>query len=82
MRKRVILPEALKTIRTLKSESDPQFKGGTFGPKCQMSHAHLCNIEAGRKNASEEVIHRIAALLGVPVGAISYTVDTAMEATA
>lgn len=82
MRKRVLLPEGLKAIRSLKAERDPQFRGGTFGPRAQMSHAHLCNIEAGRKNASEEVIHRFAALLGVSVDAISYTVETAQEAVA
>jgi transcriptional regulator with XRE-family HTH domain len=45
-----------------------------------MSHAHLCNIEAGRKQPPEEVIHRIAAHLGVPVDAISYLIP--MEAAA
>jgi hypothetical protein len=42
-----------------------------------MSHAHLCNIEAGRKQPPEEVIHRIAAHLGVPVDAISYVIEEA-----
>ena len=40
------------------------------------------NIEAGRKQPPEEVIHRIAALLGVPVDAISYTIELAEEAAA
>ena len=41
-----------------------------------MSHAHLSNIEAGRKNPPEDVIERIAAQLGVPVDVISYTATT------
>lgn len=82
MSKRVILPGALKAIRDLKAASDPVFRGGTFGPKCLMSHAHLCNIEAGRKNPPEDVIHRIAAHLGVPVDAISYFEPKTLAATA
>lgn len=80
MSKRVILPGALKAIRTLKAETDPQYRLGMFGPKCQMSDGHLCNIEAGRKQPPEDVIHRIAALLGVDVNAISYIEQTFMEA--
>lgn len=82
MSKRVILPGALKAIRSLKAATDPTFRVGTFGPLCQMSDSHLCNIEAGRKQPPEEVIHRIAALLGVPVDAISYTIELAEEAAA
>lgn len=82
MRKRVINGVALRTIRELKAETDPSFRGGTFGPKCLMSHAHLINIEKGRKFPPEDVIHRIAALLGVPVDAISHTIDIAQEAIA
>lgn len=80
MRKRVLVPKALKAIRELKSASDPQFKGSQFAIKCLMTPGHLCNIEAGRKTASEDVIHRIAAHLGVEVDAISYQID--MEAVA
>lgn len=82
MRKRVILPLALKTIRDMKADADPQFRGGTFGPKCGISHGHLCNVEAGRKQPPEELIHRIAAHLGVDVDAISYLEPIAMEAIA
>lgn len=82
MRKRVILPQALKTIRLLKAETDPQFKVGVFAVKCLMTDGHFCNIEAGRKRVSEDIIHRIAAHLGVPVDAISYVIDDATEAVA
>ena len=82
MRKRVILPGALRTIRKLKAETDSKFRVGEFGPACQMSDSHLCNIEAGRKQPPEEVIHRIAALLGVDVDAISYVIETPEEAAA
>lgn len=82
MRKRVALGAAIHAIREAKSQIDPAFKGSHFAITCLMSHAHLCNIEAGRKNPSEDVTHRIAAHLGVPVDAISYLSETSMEATA
>lgn len=72
MSKRVALGAAIKAIRTSRAERDPSFRGSTFAIKCLMSHAHLCNIEAGRKQPPEDVIHRIAAHLGVGVDAISY----------
>ena len=74
MRKRVLLPDAAREIRLAKAESDPAFRLGQFATRCLMSSAHLCNVEAGRKGATEEVIHRIAAHLGVPISAISYEV--------
>lgn len=73
MSKRLILGGAVKAIRSAKAANDPQYRGSQFAIKCLMSHAHLCNIEAGRKQPPEDVIHRIAAHLGVEVGAISYT---------
>lgn len=82
MRKRVALGAAIRAIREAKSQTNPTYKGSAFAIACLMSHAHLCNIEAGRKNPPEEVIHRIAAHLGVPVDAISYLSETSMEATA
>lgn len=78
MSKRVILPGAVKAIREAKAASDPSYRIGQFAPRVLMSTGHLCNIEAGRKQATEDVIHRIAAHLGVPVTAISYEVS--MEA--
>lgn len=69
MSKRQILGGAVKAIRVAK-----KIPGGQFATTCLMSHAHLCNIEAGRKNPPENVIHRIAAHLGVDVGDISYVV--------
>lgn len=82
MSKRIVLGEAVKAIREAKAATDEKFRGSMFATTCLMSHAHLCNIEAGRKQPPEEVTHRIAAHLGVPVGAISYALDTALEATA
>lgn len=72
MSKRVILPAAAKAIREAKAASDPDYRLGHFATKCLLSSGHLCNIEAGRKPATEDVIHRIAAHLGVTVDAISY----------
>lgn len=72
MSKRVLLGGAAKAIREARAVSDDSFRLGQFATKCLMSSAHLCNIEAGRKSATEDVMHRIAAHLGVPVSAISY----------
>lgn len=81
MSKRVAVPGAIKAIREAKAgyvaanrtyTGDPRFGVSRFATTCLLSPAHLCNIEAGRKPASEELIHRIAAHLGVPVDAISY----------
>jgi transcriptional regulator with XRE-family HTH domain len=72
MSKRVILPDAVKAIREARAAGDDSYRLGQFATRCLMSSAHLCNIEAGRKAATEEVIHRIAAHLGVPISAISY----------
>lgn len=74
MSKRVALPGAIKAIREAKAESDPSYGLGQFAPRVLMSSAHLCNIEAGRKTATEDVLHRIAAHLGVTVEAISYRI--------
>lgn len=76
MSKRIALGGAIKAIRETKAETNPAFRGSAFATSCLMSHAHLCNIEAGRKSATEDVTHRIAAHLGVPVDAISYVIET------
>lgn len=76
MSKRVILPGAAKAIREAKAETSADYRLGQFATKCLLSSGHLCNIEAGRKPATEDVIHRIAAHLGVPVDAISYVTVT------
>lgn len=39
-------------------------KGSQFATRCFMSHGQLSNIEAGRRQCSEEVARRIAAELG------------------
>lgn len=76
MSKRIVLGGAVKAIREAKAERDERFRLGHFAATCLLSSAHLCNVEAGRKAPSEDVIHRIAAHLGVPVDAISYTLTT------
>ena len=80
MSKRVVLSGAVKAIREAKAASDERFRLGQFAATCLMSSGHLCNIEAGRKTPNEDVIHRIAAHLGVPIDAISYLKD--LEAVA
>jgi len=91
MSKRVALPGAIKAIREAKAgyvpsnrsyTGDPEFGTSRFATTCLLSAAHLCNIEAGRKPASEEVIHRIAAHLRVPVDAISYVIEQQEAAVA
>lgn len=81
MSKRIALPEAIKAIREARAgwdaqaricRNDPAFGVSAFATKCLMSPAHLCNIEAGRKGVTEDVLHRLAAHLGVSVDAISY----------
>lgn len=72
MSKRRALGGAIRAIREARAVADPKFRGSVFATTCLMSHGHLSNIEAGRKQPSEDVIHRIAAHLGVPVDAISY----------
>jgi transcriptional regulator with XRE-family HTH domain len=76
MMKRVALGEAIKAIREARAAADPKFRGSTFAITCLMSHAHLVNIEKGRKQPGEELLHRIAAHLGVSVNAISYVVSS------
>lgn len=74
MSKRVILGGAVKAIREAKAASNEEYRLGRFAATALLSSGHLCNIEAGRKPATEDVIHRIAAHLRVPVEAISYCV--------
>jgi transcriptional regulator with XRE-family HTH domain len=71
MRKRIALGGAIKAIR--EAQKRP---GSRLASDCLMSHAHLCNIEAGRKLPPPEVIERIATALDVPIDAISYEVTT------
>lgn len=80
MSKRVANGAAIKAIREIKAEQDPAFRGSRFSIKCLMTPGHLCNIEKGRKNPPEEVLHRIAAHLGVPVDAISVVVPSQVAA--
>lgn len=80
MSKRVILPGAVKAIREAKAVTHSEFRLGQFATTCLLSSGHLCNIEAGRKPATEDVIHRIAAHLGVTVDAISYELSAEVAA--
>lgn len=45
-------------------------KPGEFANKALISYAHLDNLENERKQASLEVLYRIAAALDIPVQAI------------
>ena len=75
MSKRVALPKAIKTIREAK-----QLPGARVAIAALMSHAHLINIEAGRRSATEPSIELLAAALGVDVDAISYVTSEAKSA--
>lgn len=45
-------------------------KPGEFAGKAKIGYSTLDNIENERKSASPEVLHRIAIVLDVPVGAL------------
>jgi transcriptional regulator with XRE-family HTH domain len=45
-------------------------KPGEFATKVGVSYAHLDNLENERKEASLEVLHKVATALNVPVEAI------------
>lgn len=45
-------------------------KPGEFATKAGLSYAHLDNLENERKEASLEVLHRVANALNVPVESI------------
>lgn len=45
-------------------------KPGEFATKVRLSYQHIDNIENERKQASAEVLHRIAAALEIPISAI------------
>jgi transcriptional regulator with XRE-family HTH domain len=55
-------------IRHLRIKSGK--KPGEFATAARISYSTLDNIENERKNASPEVLHRIAAVLDVPVAAL------------
>lgn len=72
----MLLPAALRAIREAKAESDNTFRLGLFAIQCHTTPGHLCNVEAGRKVASAELLERIAVQLGVDLDAISYEITT------
>ncbi len=55
-------------IRTFRIKAG--MKPGEFATKASLSYAHLDNLENERKQASLEVLYRIAAALDVPIQAI------------
>lgn len=55
-------------IRSLRIKDG--LKPGEFATKVGISYAHLDNLENERKEASVEVLHRIAAALDVPIRAL------------
>lgn len=67
MRKRLANGLAIKAIRDAQG-----IPGGAFATRCIISHAYLSNIEAGRKQPTSEVLHRIADQLGYSIDAISF----------
>ena len=77
MRKRIALPLAIKAIREAKGLS-----GSAVATACLMSHAHLCNIESGRRVPTDDALTALAAALGVSVDAISLDVETVLGAAA
>lgn len=52
-------------------------KHGEFAINCDISPAYLTNIESGRKQPSAAVAVAIAQRLGVPLDAITYSVEVA-----
>lgn len=57
-------------------------KPGPFATKAGISYAHLDNLENERKEASLEVLHRIAVALDVPVTALVRNPDTLTKGVA
>lgn len=58
-------PEALRAIRSRSGWSVTK-----FATAVGVTHAFISNLEAGRRQASPEVICRMAAVLDVPVMAL------------
>lgn len=63
-----INPEALKAIRTRSG-----FSVSKFAVAVETTHSHVSNIEAGRRQASPELILRMAQVLEVPLMALIST---------
>lgn len=61
-------PQNGSTIRAFRIKSGK--RPGEFAKEVALSYSALDNIENERKNASIEVIHRIAAVLDVPPKAL------------
>lgn len=57
------------TIKALREKDG--WRLGKFAIVLGMSHAHLSNIESGRKTATPETLRKIADKLNVPLAAIT-----------
>lgn len=65
-----INPESLRALRQRSGWSVSK-----FATACEISTGYLSNIEAGRRQASPEVITRMARVLDVPLQALISTWD-------
>lgn len=72
MRKRIANGFAIRAI----INADPRLVGSRVCIAADISHAHLCNVMAGRKPLSEEAIGRLANAMGVSIDAISHEITT------
>lgn len=61
------------TIKALREKDG--WRLGKFAVAVEMSHAHLSNIEAGRRAATPESLRKIANTLRVPLAAIASGLD-------
>ena len=75
MKMRLLHGPAVKHIREALG-----IKAGRFAVECDISPGYLSNIEAGRKQPSEEVISAMALRLGVPKDDLTYTVEASSAA--
>lgn len=75
MKMRLLHGPAVKHIREALG-----IKAGKFAVECNISPGYLSNIEAGRKQPSEEVITAMALRLGVPKDDLIYTVEATSPA--
>lgn len=63
-----INPESLRALRLAMGWSSSR-----FATAVGIKHPHLSNIEAGRRQASPELIDRMSTVLGVPKAALVST---------
>lgn len=68
--KRMVLGPAVRAIREAVG-----IKHGEFAIRCDISPGYLTNIESGRKQPAPDVASAFAKELGVPLDAITYSVE-------